>query len=605
MNDGQQSKTGRPSKQSLTEKRSASNTGGFSRDAGQSEERPAAANVQDFDADGVSLVEEVFAKYYDESGMRYDIKKFTWENKNKIQVQVINYGARIIAIKLPDRKGEIEDVLLGFDDLAGYLFYEKLYLGSIIGRVTNVIKNSAFVIERERFSINANHGKHSRYGGFKGLDKSVWDTYVTGKKVIMSHISPHLTEGYPGDLLVRVVFELSAKNEFKVSFDAQTTRPTCIDLSQLLYFNLAGHHAGPDEVYKHILTLNCNCFTPQVNKIPTGEILNVIHTEFDFQVPKILGKVMGIVPKDGFDQNLCVNRGMYQNECFVGRLLHPPSGRMLEIYSNQPGLQLNTANDFGYGNILSMDEIKQQATSNVEEPKKSMILFEKVHEQVNDVLALDAQQEFGAIKELIHKFSRFKSKTDITTSLNDEPFHFTPMQKEYLMKASEIICENEHVDEECLNLKDILSAILKNAEVIEQPSTSSIKSESSKQSDPTQSTENLPNEKSELVTTISPKPSKAPEEKSKTNENPIPIYYKYSNQIRGKERALYKTHGGIALQTQNYPNAVNIKHFPTPVLNPGEVYRHDIVYRFWIRSGNPNKWIKRNLNECKQRSNKY
>lgn len=532
------------------------------------------AKPSDFDPSGVTLIEDDFAQFYDDKGHRHGIKRFTWKNRNKIEVQVISYGARVISIKLPDRNGKIEDVLLGFDDLAGYIFYEKFYFGAVIGRVSNVIKNGSFVVDNARYDVSANYlGKHCFNGGFNGLDKVPWDTYITRKKVIMSHVSPHLSQGFPGNLLVRVSFELSAKNEFRVSFEAQTTQPTCVDLSHLLYFNMAGHYAGSEEIYRHILTMNCNCFTPQVDKIPTGEIFNVLHSDFDFQVPKLLGKVMGITPKDGFDQNLCVNRGMYQDLCFVGRILHPPSGRMLEVYSNQPGVRLNTANDFGYGVIPTFN-----AAPAKQEQDQTMLLYQKVHDKVIEVLKLDEKQSFKDIQQLITKLSSAGKESRM--KLKEQKFKITFLQSNYLNKAKEVVCENEETDETCLNLKRILSTILENSEIEEQQTNPENSNQSSK----------IVNHSNRL-NSIS--------KKSTTKLNPIPVYYKDCNQIRGKERTLYKTHGGIALQTQNYPNAVNVKQFPKCILNPGEVYKHDVVYRFWIRAGNPSKWIRRNLNETK------
>lgn len=534
------------------------------------------AKLSEFDPTGVALIEDDFAQFYDDKGHRHSIKRFTWKNRNKIQVQVISYGARVISLKLPDRNGKIEDVVLGFDDLAGYIFYEKFYFGAVIGRVSNVIKNGSFVVDSARYDVSANYiGKHCFNGGFDGLDKVLWDTYVTKKKVIMSHVSPHLSEGFPGNLLVRVSFELSAKNEFRVGFEAQTTQPTCVDLSHLLYFNMAGHHAGPEEMYRHILTMNCNCFTPQVDKIPTGEIFNVLHSDFDFQVPKLLGKVIGITPKDGFDQNLCVNRGMYQDLCFVARILHPPSGRMLEVYSNQPGVQLNTANDFGYGIISTFNAAPAKP-----EQDHTMLLYQKVHDKVIEVLKLDEKQSFNEIQQLITKLSAAGKES----RMKEQKFKVTLLQSDYLKKAKEVVCENEEADQTCLDLKRILSTILENLEIEEQQTYPEHSNHSSKivVIPPIKDSNRLSNSK-----------------KSTTMLNPIPVYYKDCNQIRGKERALYKTHGGIALQTQNYPNAVNVKQFPNSILNPGEVYKHDVVYRFWIRAGNPSKWIRRNLKETK------
>lgn len=124
--------------------------------------------------------------------------------------------------------------------------------------------------------------------------------FFAGKKVIMSYVSPDGEEGYPGSLMTQITFELSEKNEFKIDMESVSSLPTSINLSNLLYFNLAGHYAGPEHIYKHILTLNCNCFTVQdENGFSTGEVRNVVHTIYDFQIPKTLGKVIGITAKDG------------------------------------------------------------------------------------------------------------------------------------------------------------------------------------------------------------------------------------------------------------------------------------------------------------------
>ncbi|KAJ8966204.1 hypothetical protein NQ314_003684 [Rhamnusium bicolor] len=352
------------------------------------------------DSDNLQLIEDVFGLYYDESGKCHSIKRFTWKNRNKIEVQVINYGARIISMKLPDRKGEIEDIVLGFDDLAGYLHYKKNYFGATIGRVSNAVKNSTFVIDDKQYWLMPNQFPHHVNGGKAGLDQAVWTTYVDDKKVIMSHISPHSSEGYPGDLFVRVSFELSARNEFNIEMDAQCTQPTIVNLSNLTYFNLAGHYQGPDHLYKHILTLNCNCFTPQIYNLPSGEILNVVHTEFDFQIPKMLGKTIGIIPKDGFNQNLCVNRGIHQDDCLVARVLHPPSGRMLEIYSNQWGVNFSTANEFGYGRILSMEQLLPEGSVKID---PTLQLFERVHQALVENLTIDKKNNYEEMRDLLVK----------------------------------------------------------------------------------------------------------------------------------------------------------------------------------------------------------
>ncbi|KAJ8984659.1 hypothetical protein NQ317_015750 [Molorchus minor] len=588
----------------------------------------------------VQLVEDVFGLYYDENRESHNIKRFTWRNKNKIQVQVINYGARITSIKLPDRRGEIEDIVLGFDDLAGYIYYQKHYFGATIGRMSNIVRNSTFVVDQKQYWLTPNKPPHHFNGGQRGLDQAVWNTYIEGKKVIMSHISPHLTEGYPGDLLVRVTFELSARNEFNISMDAQCTQPTIVNLSNLTYFNLAGHYAGPDHTYRHVLTINSNCFTAQEKGMPTGEILNVVHTQCDFQIPKTLGKVLGVVPRDGFNHNLCVNRGMDQGDCFVARMLHPPSGRMLEIYSNQCGVNFSTADEFGYGRVLTMEQIMPEDAEEIEPPDVMLTLFERVHKELMLHLAVDERSNYYQIRDLIVKIrdkalaveaanlSEVPSKLtlekcdgipdpNMSTFIEAHPtvsksqiftdqsavgseemteeeeyscvsdFVLTPLQMDYLQNTFNIVSQAVE-DEEWIQLRNVMRKILDTAIIEEYPVEEGMEEEGSLMDESLK----IPNK---ISAEVKPKKKKKP-----LRQNQIPFFYKSSDKIIGKERAVYRMHGGISLQTQNYPACANYKNFPSCVLRPGEVYKHTITYRFWIRAGNPNKWIKRNLAESKK-----
>ncbi|CAH1176892.1 unnamed protein product [Phaedon cochleariae] len=556
-------------------------------------------------ADGFTLTEDVFGQYWDQKGDCHNIKRFTWRNNNKIEVQVINYGARITSMKFPDRKGNIDDIVLGFDDLAGYIYYKRFYLGATIGRMSQVVKDSVFELGNKQYRLTSNYRDNQhRNGGSRGLDQVVWNTFTDGRKVVMNHMSPRMTEGYPGDVLVRITFELSERNEFTIDMEAITTETTIINLSNLTYFNLAGHHAGPDETYRHILTLNCNCFTPQKDGIPTGEIMNVVHSDFDFQVPKTLGKLMGITPRDGFDQNLCVNRGSSQGDCFVGRVLHPPSGRMLEIYSNQSGVNFSTANEFGYGRVMSVEEI---TTSTIAEEEKvqrndNLSFLDTMRQKLLKILRKDEQQYYQDLRDFIMRLKISEEKpveymtpnnsprvTMSDENLNIEDFIFKPLHVEYLKGFKAVLVQEN--DGPYVWLKTTIDKLLDYA-IIQQSKRSSVSTENDTLIDEPATVNEEQNKKVEQKKT------------KKKKENFIPSYYQNTQQVVGKERKVYRMHSGIALQTQNYPNCANCKQFPSCVLKPGENYRHSITYKFWIRSGNPNKWIKRNMNECSQNTNK-
>ncbi|CAG9860854.1 unnamed protein product [Phyllotreta striolata] len=654
----------------------------------------------------VNLTEEFFGYYYDEAGNSHKIKRFTWKNENKIQVKVINYGARVTSICFPDRNGVVDDIVLGFDDLAGYIFYSKYYFGATIGRMTNLVQNSKIFINRKQSTVKSNMpGNHQKNGGQFGFDQKVWDSHIEGKKVVMTYVSPNGEEGYPGNLMTQITFELSERNEFKINIEAMCSRPTVVNLSNLTYFNLAGHHAGPDQIYKHILTLNCNCFTVQdENGFSTGEIQNVVHTTNDFQIPKTLGTVIGITAKDGFNQNFCVNKGVNQDECFVARVLHPPSGRLIELYSNQYGVQLDTGNLFGYGLVQSVEELlmnadaeknrgatsdrssyskrnhterssmseksessgktdrselqsnrrnvsmksgKSGASSGTEpsEPsqhlsgqedeksigtKKSIVtekslggtekslaeteksleaekseethfdsvlkLVDGMYGKLEESLKKDKETEFTEIREIINMLRNSTNKIELVT--DDLPVDilcddFEALSKicfssklfDYLKLMKNSLDEQEDEEDTTAWLKKIVDSIIQYCENLKKEPNEFLN-------------DNAPFEKHPVPPTPPPSINVAASSRKKANaNNKVPSYYQNSDRIIGKGHRLYTMHGGIALQSQNYPNCANIPHFPNCTLKPGEKYRHTITYKFWIRTGNPSRWIKRNQHE--------
>ncbi|EFA01124.1 galactose mutarotase [Tribolium castaneum] len=296
----------------------------------------------------VKLTDDQFDLYTCTStGKSIPVRRFTWTNQSKISVQVITYGATTTSIKIPDKKGVIKDIVGGGNTIEEYQ-KAQVYFGATVGRVANRIANGQFKLFDQTINLSKNHGKHQLHGGFLGFDKVIWESYVSGNRVVMSYHSADLEEGYPGDVVVNATFELTENNEFLVEYKATTTKPTYVNLTNHSYFNLAGHEAGASELYKHVICINADRITDvDTDCIPTGKLLPVANTVFDLQIPKSLGDIIAKVPKsDGFDHNFCVNKGTEQGTAFVGRAYHPDSGRMLEVYSNQPGVQFYTANFF-------------------------------------------------------------------------------------------------------------------------------------------------------------------------------------------------------------------------------------------------------------------
>ncbi|CAH1984832.1 unnamed protein product [Acanthoscelides obtectus] len=215
----------------------------------------------------VILREDEFGLWIGETSVR----RFTWRSRSNVEVQVITYGATVTSIKLPGAGGQIDDIVLGFDNMEGYLNPINPYFGATVGRVANRVGNAKITIDDITYNVSANIGQHALHGGFKGFDKVNWNHHICGNKVVMSYLSKDMEEGYPGDLLVNVSFELTEDNAFLIDFQATSTKPTVVNLTNHSYFNLAGHDKGIEELTKHEVCINADKIT-EVDKdsIPTG-----------------------------------------------------------------------------------------------------------------------------------------------------------------------------------------------------------------------------------------------------------------------------------------------------------------------------------------------
>ncbi|XP_044750026.1 galactose mutarotase-like [Coccinella septempunctata] len=298
---------------------------------------------------GVTLSVEKFGHYRVNPNSRIakPVKKFKWVNKNGMIVEAINYGATIISIIVPDRNGKFKDVVIGSDVMEDYLSFSNPYYGATIGRACNRIGHGIMFIDGKNYELSKNCPPHTLHGGFRGFDKILWSACREDKKITMSYHSKDGEEGFPGDLNVNIVMYLTDGNEFVIEYRAFTTKPTYVNLTNHTYFNLAGHVAGADELYHHKVCINAEHVThTDKQMIPTGKLIHVGGTPFDFRIPKTLKEKIGSDMTNGFDQNFCVTLSEYQKNSFVARVVHPPSGRVLEVYSNQPGVQFYTANNF-------------------------------------------------------------------------------------------------------------------------------------------------------------------------------------------------------------------------------------------------------------------
>ena len=273
---------------------------------------------------------------------------YTLKNAGGMEVRAISYGGIITSLKVPDRAGAMADVVMGFDNLEGYLAGHP-YFGAIIGRYGNRIGKGQFALDGKTYTLAKNNGPNHLHGGVKGFDKVVWKTApVEGQNAItFTRMSPDGEEGYPGNLQVRVIYTLSDANELIVDYHATTDKPTPVNLTQHSYFNLAGDGSG--DILGHGLTINADRYTPVDDTlIPTGELASVEGTPFDFRQPRAIGERIGmkhpqLIAGKGYDHNWVLNRSG-SGQQFAARVGDSKSGRTLEITTDQPGIQFYAGN---------------------------------------------------------------------------------------------------------------------------------------------------------------------------------------------------------------------------------------------------------------------
>ena len=279
-------------------------------------------------------------------GAQIDI--LTLRNANGVTIRAITYGGIITSIEVPDRAGRPGDIALGFDSLAGYLTAHPFF-GAIIGRYGNRIGAGTFTLDGAQYTLAKNNGPNNLHGGEKGFDKQVWNAQaVPGRNAIeFTRTSVNGEEGFPGNLSVRVTYELTDKNELIVDYFATTDKATPVNLTQHTYFNLAGEGSG--DVLGHQLTINADRYTPvDETLIPTGELAPVQGTPFDFRQPTAIGARINEAHAQlknglGYDHNWVLNRSGDGLQ-LAARVVEPTSGRTLEITTTEPGLQFYSGN---------------------------------------------------------------------------------------------------------------------------------------------------------------------------------------------------------------------------------------------------------------------
>lgn len=283
------------------------------------------------------------------------VELYTLKNANGVVTQITNYGGRVVNLFVPGKDGTFEDIVLGYSDLNGYLGSNEIYYGTLIGRYGNRIAKGQFMLNDSAYTLATNNGPNHLHGGRKGFNNVAWDAVQQDDKtLLLSYLSVDGEEGYPGNLQVNVTYELTDDNELKIQYWATTDKPTPVNLTHHSFFNLKG--AGHGEINDHLLMLNADYFTPvDEGLIPTGEIAPVEGTPFDFRSLTVIGDRVEeddqqLVYGLGYDHNWVLNAAT-QGLTLAAKVVEPASGRIMEVYTNEPAIQ------FYGGNFLNGSDI--------------------------------------------------------------------------------------------------------------------------------------------------------------------------------------------------------------------------------------------------------
>jgi len=272
---------------------------------------------------------------------------YVLKNKSGMQAAITNYGATLVSLKTPDRQGKFADVILGYDNVPGYE-NGKAYFGGTVGRYANRIGKSQFTLDGTTYKLAVNDGANSLHGGLKGFNKVFWDAKLLSPTSLQLHyLSKDGEEGYPGNLSVLVTYTLTDNNELKIDYLATTDKDTVLNLTNHAYFNLTGD--PKNDVLQHQLTLYASRFTPiDSTLIPTGEIRSVKNTPLDFTTDTAIGARINqddeqLKLAKGYDHNFVIDRSS-DGSVKAAEVYEPTSGRVLDVYTDQPGIQFYTGN---------------------------------------------------------------------------------------------------------------------------------------------------------------------------------------------------------------------------------------------------------------------
>ena len=273
---------------------------------------------------------------------------YTLQNTKGSEAKIMNYGGIVQSLKVADKNGKLDDVVLGYDNVDGYIKVTP-YFGCLVGRYGNRIGGAKFTLDGQTYTLATNNGPNSLHGGVKGFDKVVWNVVkATGNSLELNYLSKDGEEGFPGNLNVTAVYTLTDDNELKLTFHATTDKATVVNLTHHSYFNLKGQ--GNGDILGHVLYMNSDKTTPvDSTLITTGEFADVTGTPFDFRQPTAIGAriddpntVLQYGP--GYDHNWVINQAKPGELTLQARVTEPTTGREMEVWSDEPGLQFYAGN---------------------------------------------------------------------------------------------------------------------------------------------------------------------------------------------------------------------------------------------------------------------
>ncbi|MBD0331875.1 MAG: galactose mutarotase [Chitinophagaceae bacterium] len=278
-------------------------------------------------------------------------------NIGSFSAAVTNYGARLVSLLVPDKNGKQADVVVGFDNIEGYITASERYYGATVGRYANRIAKGRFTLDGTEYSLTKNIGDNHLHGGIKGFQEVVWDVdQLSETKVIFTYLSEDGEEGYPGNLKTSVTYEIVDNNSLQINFNATTDKPTIVNLTNHSYFNL--NVQGSGSILEHSLTINADNFTPTDEvSIPLGTIEPVTDTPFDFRQSRKIGerinaKHLQLLNGKGYDHNFALNKASIKELSWAATAVGDKSGIIMKVFTQEPGMQLYTGNFMKGDNII-------------------------------------------------------------------------------------------------------------------------------------------------------------------------------------------------------------------------------------------------------------